>query len=228
VVSLPTATLQPSKARVSAPNLPPSLVFAFCWPVLSALASSAASLRTICLSLRCNVCLRVQAPQRRPCVVRQARQRRLTTRSRRTASPPLNSSVKPMRLLLTAVLLLFMGVAHGQEPSVPASIAGLWQFGEHTVWIRIDPNGTAYQCRIAPGGTVYTSEGTFAPPSSIRWRQIWGTDQISNPQAGTLILKGPYGSFEYHATSRPMYGACAAPGQASNSSSKRTRVPRAA
>jgi len=175
-----------------------------------------------CCRLGCRACYRSKGIQS------QVARRRANQSSKRTAPPPLNSSVRPMRLLLTIALLVFMGVAHGQGPSVPASIAGLWQFGEHTVWIRIDPNGTTYQCRIAPGGTVYTSEGTFAPPSSIRWRQIWGTDQASNPQAGALILKGPYGSFEYHATSQPMYGACAAPGQASNSSSKRTRVPRAA
>jgi hypothetical protein len=153
---------------------------------------------------------------------------RLTSRSRRTAPPPLNSSVRPMRNLSAVVFLYFLCLTHVQASSAPVSLTGLWQFGQHTVWVQINRDGSAYQCRIAPGGTVYSSRGTFAAPSSIHWSKIWGVDKVSL-RAGALVVKDRHGSFRYHATSQPMEAACLASWLRSNISSKRTREkPRAA
>jgi hypothetical protein len=127
-----------------------------------------------------------------------------------------------MRIVLAVVLLFFLDSTHAKSPSSLSSVTGLWQFGQHTVWIQIDQDGAAYQCRIASSGTVYASKGT-ASFSSIHWQQIWGTDRISI-HIGSLVLKGLYGSFEYHTTSQPMGSACLAARQRSNISSKRTRA----
>ena len=119
----------------------------------------------------------------------------------------LSAGVKPMPKLRIAVLAFFSSLGYAQTPSALPSVAGLWQFAENTVWIQIDENGSVYQCRIGKGGTVYSSIGTFVAPSSIEWRAIWGTDKISL-HSGTMLLKGPYGEFEYHRTSKAISPAC--------------------
>ena len=122
---------------------------------------------------------------------------------------PLNSGVRPMRILLALATLFFSSLSYAQISPALDSATGLWQFGEHTVWIHIGQDGSASQCRIALGGTVYVSTGVVIAPSSIQWRKIWGVDQVSLHD-GTMVLKGPYGAFEYHRTSQPMAAACSA------------------
>jgi len=112
-----------------------------------------------------------------------------------------------MRKLLTLVFLYFLCASYVQASSAPASLTGLWQFGQYTVWVQINPDGSAYQCRIAPGGTVYAATGTFTSPGSIHWHQIWGVNQVSL-RAGALVVKDHGGSYEYQATSQPMAAAC--------------------
>jgi hypothetical protein len=133
-----------------------------------------------------------------------------------------------MRKLLAAVLLYILCASYVQASLAPASLVGLWRFGQYKVWVQINPDGSAYQCRIAPSGTVYAATGTFTSPGSLHGHQIWGVDQVSL-HAGTLVVKDLGGSYEYQATTQPMGAACSAPEQRSNISSKRTREkPRAA
>ncbi len=132
-----------------------------------------------------------------------------------------------MRILLSTVLLYLAGCAYAQTPPLLPSAAGLWQFGQNAAWVQISLDGAAFQCRIAPDGTVYTSKGSFVATNAIHWQQIWGIDQVSLP-AGALVLKGRYGTFEYRRTSQPMGAACVAAPQGANISSKQTRVPHAA
>jgi hypothetical protein len=108
---------------------------------------------------------------------------------------------------LFAVLALFSCVGYAQTPAILPSVAGLWRFAEKSVWIQIDENGSAYQCRIGKEGTVYSARGTFAAPDSIEWRAIWGVDKISL-RSGTMSLKGPYGEFEFHRTTKGLDPAC--------------------
>lgn len=124
-----------------------------------------------------------------------------------------------MRTLLALILGLFSILGYARAASVLPSVAGLWQFGEHTVWIQIDQDGSTYQCRVAPGGTVYTSTGTVVAPSSIHWQQIWGIDQVSL-HADTMVLKGPYGAFEYQRTSQAMVPTCVVARHRSNTQFK--------
>jgi len=114
-----------------------------------------------------------------------------------------------MRTLLTLATLLLSSLGSAHASPALATVSGLWQFGEHTVWVQIGQDGSAFQCRIAPGGTVYASTGVVVAPSSIQWRKTWGVDQVSL-HGGTMVLKGPYGAFEYHRASQPMASACSA------------------
>ena len=112
-----------------------------------------------------------------------------------------------MRTLLAFMFGFFSTIGYAQTPSTLASVAGLWQFEEHTVWVQIDQDGSAYQCRVAVDGTVYASTGVVISPSSIHWRKIWGVDQISL-EVGTMVLKGPYGAFRYQRAIEAMAPAC--------------------
>jgi hypothetical protein len=112
-----------------------------------------------------------------------------------------------MPKLRIAVLVLFSYAGYAQTPTALTSVAGLWQFAENSVWIQIDENGSAYQCRIGKEGTVYSSMGSFVAPNSIEWRAIWGVDRISL-RSGAIVLKGPYGEFEFHRTSKAIGPAC--------------------
>ena len=139
--------------------------------------------------------------------------------SRNRFAARLNSDVRPMRTLLTLATFFFSSLSYAQVSPALASASGLWQFGEHTVWVHIEQDGSAFQCRIAPGGTVYASTGVVVAPSSIQWRKTWGVDQVSL-HGDTMVLKGPYGAFKYHRTSQSMASACSASLRRSNISFK--------
>lgn len=114
-----------------------------------------------------------------------------------------------------ALLLLFaafsdMALANSSIPM--ASIAGLWKFGMNSVWIQINSDGSALQCRIAPGGTVYTSRGAFVSPGTVRWKAIWGVDNVSLA-SDQMTLHGKWGDFTYHRSEQPMSPICTTPSQ---------------
>jgi len=124
-----------------------------------------------------------------------------------------------MRTLLALIFGFFSILGYARTPSALASAAGLWQFEGNTVWVQIDQDGSAYQCRVAVDGTVYASTGTVVAPSAIHWRQIWGIDQVSL-QADTMVLKGPYGAFRYQRAPQAMAPACVVARPRSNISFK--------
>lgn len=112
-----------------------------------------------------------------------------------------------MRLASACLLLALSGLLRAAEPATPIWMVGSWQFGDRWVWIKIDPDGTAFQCRIAPGGTVYKSEGRFSAPQSIRWEKIWETDKVTR-QDDQISLSGKWGSFAYHHANGDMSPRC--------------------
>jgi hypothetical protein len=111
-----------------------------------------------------------------------------------------------MRWVAVILFLAVPGLACAAV-SPPSSLVGLWQFGEHTVWVKIDRDGTALQCRVAPDGTVYASEGRYASPRSIHWQKLWDTDEITSDD-DQMTLHGKHGNFSYHRTSEAMSPAC--------------------
>jgi hypothetical protein len=114
---------------------------------------------------------------------------------------------RPMKKAATAAFILVSGLAHAGDPSLLTSISGLWQFAEYNVWIQIDENGAAYQCRIGKEGTAFSASGTFVSPNSIEWHNIWGTDTVTLA-SGTMTLKGRFGEFKHHRASKPINPAC--------------------
>lgn len=102
-----------------------------------------------------------------------------------------------MRLASVCFLLAFSGLLQAADPATPNWMVGSWQFGDRWVWIKIDPDGTALQCRIAPGGTIYKSAGRYIAPQSIHWEAIWETDKVTR-QEDQISLSGKWGAFAYH------------------------------
>lgn len=112
-----------------------------------------------------------------------------------------------MRNVAVALLLLIFALRANAAPSDLEKAIGLWQFPDRGVWIQVNPDGTAFQCRYAPSGKLFTSKGKFIPPHSIQWQDIWGTDQVSFVD-GALTLSGKWGVFNYLKAHDPLYDRC--------------------
>jgi hypothetical protein len=119
-----------------------------------------------------------------------------------------------MRLLLVISLIAAVaGCSHAPLLLPDNHLIGLWQFPERRVWVQIDADGSAFQCRIAQGGTAITARGRFLPSGSILWQEIWGTDRlIANPDS--IVLHGQFGDFTYVRATAPLDSACLLPGEA--------------
>jgi len=112
-----------------------------------------------------------------------------------------------MRFIAALFLVAVSSALQAADTKPPASLVGLWQFRDNTVWISIDPDGGAYQCRVAPGGTVFKSEGHFVPPQSIQWKTMWDTDEVTL-KFDHLTLHGKWGDFTYHRSTGAMGSPC--------------------
>lgn len=97
----------------------------------------------------------------------------------------------------------------GATVAAPEAAVGDWQYPDKLVWIHIEPNGMALQCRIAPSGNTFKSKGRFVSASRIRWEQIWGIDRVAL-KAGALSLSGKWGSFRYERSVEPIAAPCLA------------------
>lgn len=89
------------------------------------------------------------------------------------------------------------------------TIAGLWQFPNREVWIRIEPDGSVYQCRIATRSPLvrFTSKGVFKAPEQIVWEEIWGTEKIEH-RADALTIYSEKGPFTYIPARSKMAAEC--------------------
>jgi hypothetical protein len=112
-----------------------------------------------------------------------------------------------MRRLLTSSFVGFCCLCQAASVTVLDSIVGPWQFPDRSVWVEIKADGSAFQCRRAPSGTIYTSKGSFVPPDMIVWLDIWGTDKVSRV-GETITLTGKWGSFSYGKPTEPMSDQC--------------------
>jgi len=114
-----------------------------------------------------------------------------------------------MRNLVVAVALFIQAFCMAATPSDLDQAVGLWQFPDRGVWVQVDPDGSAFQCRSAPSGRLFSSKGKFVPPHAIEWHDIWGTDQVSF-EDGALTLTGKWGVYSYHKAQDPLYERCLA------------------
>jgi hypothetical protein len=87
------------------------------------------------------------------------------------------------------------------------SIVGTWRFPDRDVWVVVNPDGSARQCRIAPDRTVIFSKGTFRAPDLLAWDQIWGEDKVAHNK-DAITLTGKFGSFTYKSDSGPLAASC--------------------
>lgn len=113
-----------------------------------------------------------------------------------------------MRMLLAVVTIVFAAsCSHASMHQSVRSIVGLWQFPERGVWVQINADGSTFQCRIAPGGTVFKAEGRFTAGRSILWSDIWEIDQVVAKE-NSITLRGEWGDFTYLRAISPMSSAC--------------------
>lgn len=119
----------------------------------------------------------------------------------------LDSGVRAARIAFGILLLSVSNPCSAVAPMNGA--VGLWQFPDRGVWIQVKPDGSAFQCRYAPSGTLFKSEGRFVAPDAIEWQDIWGKDQVSVAD-GMLTLSGKWGTFAYGVAKDPMYERCSA------------------
>jgi hypothetical protein len=86
-------------------------------------------------------------------------------------------------------------------------LVGLWQIPQGWVWIKIDPDGSALQCR-AGSNIVLASRGHLSEDSrEIRWEYLWGTDEVLTT-ARTLRLAGRFHAFKFKKVGTPINDAC--------------------
>ena len=115
--------------------------------------------------------------------------------------------MKTSRLLVVAALLT--GCSSEPGSVEVGEISGLWQFPNRGVWVQIDNDGSAFQCRVAQDDNLIVSKGRFAEPDSIVWEQEWGTDLVHVVAEG-IVLDGKYGKFTFAKAADPMTSSCAA------------------
>ena len=95
----------------------------------------------------------------------------------------------------------------GDSADVLKSIVGTWKFPDTDVWVVVNADGSAKQCRIAPDLRVYFSKGKFRAPDTLTWDQIWGEDKVSHDK-DAITLTGKFGSFTYKSASGPLAASC--------------------
>jgi hypothetical protein len=103
--------------------------------------------------------------------------------------------------------LVAVGCAQTSSRPEGISLVGLWQFPERAVWIEINSDMSAFQCRIAPNEVVISSWGRVVGNSTIHWEENWGPD-IVQATALTLTINGEYGVFEFQKPTSPMRDGC--------------------
>ncbi len=124
--------------------------------------------------------------------------------------PDLTVSDTPIPVPSNTSAPTITAIPGGPAPLQDSDYVGLWQYPDRWVWIKITPQGQAFQCRIAKDRTVFRSEGTLIEGDKIIWQEIWGVDSIRR-DANSIILNGKYGEFEYELTDNEMDPACESP-----------------
>ncbi len=130
--------------------------------------------------------------------------------SKLKAIPPHVEQVRgfSMRVALVCLLVAFSGLLHAAPSATPSWMVGVWQYENRLVWIKVDADGSAYQCRIAPAGTIFTAKGRFVAPRSIRWKTLWGTDEITRQDDQIAVGQKWQTTTAYHRANGDMSASC--------------------
>jgi hypothetical protein len=119
----------------------------------------------------------------------------------------------PRRARLSLVALFLASLASCADAPMhrnakdASHIEGLWQYPNRSVWIQIWPDGYALQCRVAPDGTVFVSDGNIAG-DFVTWVDNWPEGVIERGEEGRLSLVDAWGSYEFE-PGCPMSFQCA-------------------
>jgi hypothetical protein len=136
-------------------------------------------------------------------------QRTRVARFARSGSP-LNGRPLGVGRLFLAVLLLVLAPAswiRSEEDS--KSVVGSWEFPGRLVWVKILPDGRAFQCRIDQHGQVFSSKGKLTSDQHVIWEEYWGTEAVAR-DGEAITLAGKY-TFRYPRATSEMRPACSAP-----------------
>ena len=99
--------------------------------------------------------------------------------------------------IVVAVVAMSMPPAFSADSSdALKSVVGVWTFPDTKVWIVVRQDGSATQCRIAPDGTVYFSNGAFRAPDILAWEKTWGDYKVVREKYA-IKLTGKFGTFSY-------------------------------
>jgi hypothetical protein len=109
-----------------------------------------------------------------------------------------------------AVMAALDNVTDEDDNSDPLkAIVGTWRFPDRDVWVVVNPDGSAKQCRIAPDHTAIFSKGKFQAPDILAWDQVWGEDKVAHSK-DAITLTGKFGSFTYKSDTGPLSDRCPA------------------
>lgn len=115
--------------------------------------------------------------------------------------------MRNLRCAFVAWALIVAGCSQTESRLDGSALLGLWQFPERSVWIEINADRSAFQCRIAGNDVVISSWGTVVGDATIEWNETWGTDAVQ-ATSSTLTIDGEFGVFELQKPARPMLRAC--------------------
>jgi hypothetical protein len=93
--------------------------------------------------------------------------------------------------------------------SEAGELAGLWKFEDKAVWISIDKDGSAFQCRLA-GDTPISSRGTLGKDGAIAWQNLWGIEPV-RLERGRLVISGSPGETSYYRSEGLISPRCSTP-----------------
>jgi hypothetical protein len=112
-------------------------------------------------------------------------------------------------LLMAFTVSCATSTQHSADGSLAVSVVGFWQFPDRWVWIKVLPDGRAFQCRIDPAGEIFRSEGVLTSDGKIKWQDNWGTETIVRDGDG-LKLTGKR-TYRYLPAKTEMRPSCNAP-----------------
>lgn len=113
------------------------------------------------------------------------------------------------RAWFCGAILALAGCAGSAKSKVPANLIGDWQFVRTSAWVRIAPDGRAFQCRHGRSGQLFRAVGRLNG-SRITWEQVWEPDEVAR-RGDAVVLAGPYGSFTFGRPLDPLPAICEAP-----------------
>jgi len=113
-----------------------------------------------------------------------------------------------MRYVVALLAILLASCASLSRPSSISEISGLWQYPGMQVWVLIESDGSAFQCRVDQDDTLLISKGRYDGAGSVVWDQRWGAERVYVARDG-IVFHGIYGKFKHVPATHPLSDDCA-------------------